>query len=226
MEGELDIFPAGEGRYVRIHMSEADDIPGNGGEKRCLGVIIDASHEIMEKKKMLYENTHDQLTGLCKYAYFKQQAAEIIKEASCGKECAVVMMDLDCFKGINDTFGHNMGDLYLQSFAGVMRSMPEEHFLTARRSGDEFCMMIYNCENKERIIRYLQEFFQALAGAPVALSDTESRVIGTSAGFQWTDSPEASVAELLSHADEALYEVKRESKGHFREWTAAVSGVE
>ncbi len=237
-EGETDIFPVGEGKYVRIHMSGtdaasgadgtpgadaasvsgADDMSGSGGEKGCLGVIIDASREIQEKKKMVYENTHDALTGLCKYGHFKQLAAEIIKGTASGKGCAVVMLDLDRFKEINDTFGHNMGDYYLQTFAGVMQSMPEEHFLTARRSGDEFCMMIYDCRNREQVIRHLEEFFLALQNTPVALSDTESRVIGASAGFQWTDSPDASVAELLSHADEALYGVKRENKGHFREW--------
>lgn len=219
-EGEKDIFPVDEGKYVRIHMSETDDMPGDDGEKGCLGVIIDASREILEKRKMLYENTHDALTGLCKYAYFRQLAAEIIKEAAPEKECAVVMMDLDRFKEINDTFGHNTGDHYLQTFARLMRSMPEEHFLTARRSGDEFCMMIYDCKNKEQVIYHLKEFFRALQDNPVTLPGTEPRVISASAGFQWTDSSDISVAELLSHADEALYEVKRENRGHFREWAA------
>ena len=219
-EGERDIFPVGEGNYVRIHMSETDDMPTDDGEKGCLGVIIDASREISEKKKMLYENTHDALTGLCKYAYFRQLAAEILKEAAPEKECAVVMMDLDRFKEINDTFGHNTGDHYLQTFARFMRSMPEEHFLTARRSGDEFCMMIYDCKNKEQVIYHLKEFFRALQDNPVTLPGTEPRVISASAGFQWTDSSDISVAELLSHADEALYEVKRENRGHFREWAA------
>lgn len=211
-EGEKEIFPVGEGKYVRIHMS------GAGGEKGCLGVIIDASREIQEKKKMLYENTHDALTGLYKYEYFKQLSAEIIKGTASGRGCAVVMLDLDRFKEVNDTFGHNTGDHYLQTFAWVMKAMPEEHFLTARRSGDEFCMMIYDCGDREQVIRYLEEFFLALRNTPVVLSDTESRVIGASAGFQWTDSSDASVEELLGHADEALYEVKRENRGHFREW--------
>lgn len=218
VEGEKDIFPVGEGRYVRIHMSGSDDMAGAGGEKGCLGVIIDASREMMEKQKMLYENTHDALTGLCKYEYFKQQAAEIVKNAAVGRGCAVVMMDLDYFKDINDTFGHNTGDHYLQTFAGVMKSMPEEHFLTSRRSGDEFCMLIYNCKERQQVIGYLEDFYLALRERPVQLSDTESRVIGASSGFQWTDASNISVAELLSHADEALYEVKREQKGHFREW--------
>lgn len=214
-EGEKDVFPVGEGKFVRIHMSGSDDASEIGGEKGCLGVIIDASREMQEKKQMVYENTHDALTGLCKYAYFRQRAAEIMKDAAAGKGCAVVMLDLDRFKEINDTFGHNMGDHYLQTFAGVMKSMPEEHFLTARRSGDEFCMMIYDCRDREQAIRYLEKFFLALENTPAVLSDTESRVIGVSAGYQWTDSPDASVAEMLSRADEALYEVKRGNKGHF-----------
>lgn len=216
VEGEQDIYPVREGKYVRIHMSESDD--GAGGEKGCLGVIIDASREMMEKQKMLYENTHDALTGLCKYEYFKQQAAEIMESVSFGSGCAVVMLDLDYFKEINDTFGHNTGDRYLQTFAKVMQSMPEEHFLTARRSGDEFCMLIHHCRDRQQVIGFLDNFYLALKNMPVVLSDTETRIIGASAGFQWTESPDASVAVLLSYADEALYEVKREHKGYFREW--------
>ncbi len=141
-----------------------------------------------------------------------------MKSAAPGKGCAIVMLDLDYFKEINDTFGHNTGDLYLQTFAGVMQSMPEAHFLTARRSGDEFCMMIHDCRDRQQVIGCLDDFYRALKNTPAVLSDTEIRIIGASAGFQWTDSPDASVAALLSHADEALYEVKRENKGHFREW--------
>ncbi len=218
LEGETDIYPIGDARYVRIHMSRSD-----GGDG-CLGVITDATREMMEKKRMQYENTHDALTGLCKFQYFKQRASELLEGMQAGECCAVVMLDLDCFKEINDTFGHNMGDKYLQSFAAVMQSMPEEHFLSARRSGDEFCMMIHGCRDKERIAGYLNEFYLALGNAPVELSDTETRIISASSGYQCTDSPDSSVAELLSHADEALYEVKRKTRGRCVEWSASWEG--
>lgn len=123
------------------------------------------------------------------------------------------MIDLDYFKSINDTFGHDIGDRYLQHFSATMHSMPQEHFLTARRSGDEFCMMIYDCADKAEIIRYLNMFYEAIGNAPVALSDSQSKIVSASCGYAWTDNRSADISELLSHADEALYEVKKKPKG-------------
>lgn len=107
-----------------------------------LGIITDVTKDVVQKKQMQYENTHDPLTGLYKLGHFKQLAERHLRELPKGKVCAIVMLDLDHFKSINDTFGHDAGDRYLQGFSDVMQSMPKEHILSARRSGDEFCMMI------------------------------------------------------------------------------------
>jgi len=215
IEGETDIYRISDSKYVRIHMSETTE--------GWLGVITDVSMDILEKQRMQYENTHDPLTGLCQYQYFKQLAAGILRGMAFGKIAAIAMLDLDFFKSINDTFGHNAGDRYLQGFSKVMQSMPGEHFLTARRSGDEFCMMIYDCGSREQVTGLLDQFYEELGKIYVELSDTESRTISASCGFAWTTDPGASVAELLSHADEALYERKREEKGHYAEYVS-VSG--
>ena len=63
---------------------------------------------------------------------------------------------------------------------------------------------------------HLQAFYEQLGQSPVELSDTETRIISASAGFAWTNSPDSEIAALLSHADEALYEVKRDTKGTYR----------
>ena len=128
------------------------------------------------------------------------------------------MLDLDYFKGINDTYGHDTGDRYLQSFSAVMSAMPQEHFLAARRSGDEFSMMIFGCANREEIQSLLHDFYEQLGQNQIFLSDTESRTISASAGYAWTDNAQAEIAVLLSHADEALYKVKRDTKGNYREY--------
>lgn len=212
IEGETDVYQINEDKYVRIHMSES--LQGK------LGVITDVTADIMEKKRMRYENTHDPLTGLFKFQHFKQLAEEQIHGLEAGEVCAVVMLDLDYFKGINDTFGHDVGDRYLQSFAAVMSSMPREHFLTARRSGDEFCMMIYACQGRDEIEEYLTGFYEELAQNQIQLSATETRTISASAGFAWTADDNSVLSELLGHADEALYEVKRDRKGTFGEYAA------
>lgn len=210
VEGEEDVYQLNDTKYVRIHMSES--------QEGKLGVITDVTADIMEKMRMRYENTHDALTRLYKYRHFQQLAQDILQNMPEGKVCAVVMLDLDYFKGINDTFGHDVGDRYLQSFAAVMNTMPQEHYLTARRSGDEFCMMIYDCDDRADIVRHLEDFYTALGKNQIALSDTETRIISASAGFSWTADSSEEISVLLSHADEALYEIKKATKGTYGEY--------
>lgn len=208
IEDEADVYQIGDEKYVRIHMSESPE--------GRLGVISDVTGDIVQKREMRYENIHDPLTGLYKFQYFKKMTEEILRNIPEGKGCAAVMLDLDHFKGINDTYGHDAGDRYLQSFSAVMASMPEEHFLTARRSGDEFCMFIFDCTGRADVINYLKDFYELLGRNQVALSDTQTGTISASAGFAWTDNNKADISELLNHADEALYEVKEETKGTYR----------
>lgn len=210
VEGEEDVYQLNDTKYVRIHMSQS--------QEGKLGVITDVTTDMMEKARMRYENTHDALTRLYKYRHFQQLAQDILQNMPEGKVCAAVMLDLDYFKGINDTFGHDMGDKYLQSFAAVLNALPSEHFLTSRRSGDEFCMMIYNCDDRTEIIQHLEAFYEALEKNQVVLSDTETRTISTSAGFAWTADSSEEILTLLSHADEALYEIKKATKGTYGEY--------
>ena len=127
-------------------------------------------------------------------------------------------MDLDFFKTINDTYGHDVGDRYLQSFANVLQSMPEEHFLTARRAGDEFCMMLFGCEDASQVKELLQEFYEILEEQRVAFSAEHAGKIKVSSGFVLVKKTTDSIEELLSHADEALYHVKRNNRGNYGEY--------
>lgn len=211
MKGETEIYKINENRYVRIHLSESPE--------GYLGIITDVTEDILQKLQLCYENCHDPLTGLYKFDHFKELCAETLEKMPSGKTAAVIMMDLDFFKSINDNYGHDIGDRYLQSFSDVMKAMPQNHTLSARRSGDEFCMLLYDCEDKAKIIQYLDIFYEMLALNTVALSDTQTKVISASCGFVITDGAKCSITELLNHADEALYEVKRGTKGRYAEYT-------
>lgn len=210
IEGETDIYQIHGSQYIRIHMVES--------VRGYMGVVIDVTKDIMDKQKMQYENTHDQLTGLYKFRYFTQLAAELLQRMQKGKLCAAVMLDLDNFKAINDTFGHDTGDLYLQKFAEIMQSMPSDHFLTARRSGDEFCMMVFDCGSKLEIEDCLDYFYQVLGKISLVLSDTKSITIKASGGFAWTADAKDNISDLLKHADEALYTMKKDRKGFYLEY--------
>ena len=210
MKGEENIYRFAQDKYLQIYLSESSD--------GYLGVITDVTKDIRQKTMLHYENTHDPLTGLYKFDYFKEISAEILRKANPEKLSAVAMIDLDYFKSINDTYGHDAGDRYLQAFADVMKSMPVEHFLYARRSGDEFCMLLYDCVDSAEVLSCLNAFYEALHKKEVLLSDTQSKTISASCGFVLTDNFENSITELLRRADEALYEVKRNTKGVYGEY--------
>lgn len=210
VEGEKDIFQVGEQNYVSIRLSLE--------EAGYLGIITDVTEDILEKQQMQYDNNHDQLTGLFRYRYFKKLAGEKLVGMTSGCLCACVMMDLDKFKSINDTFGHDAGDEYLQQFAQALKELPKEHCITARRSGDEFCIFIYDCYSREEIINLLTSFWEMLKDRDVNLTSHQKRKIKASGGFACTDDPELDITLLLKWADEALYKAKREHKGRFIEF--------
>lgn len=214
VEEENDVYCLKDNRYVRIHMSESSE-----GK---LGVIMDVTSDIEEKNRMRYENTHDPLTELYKYRYFQSLAENILRNMPEGNVSAIVMMDLDYFKGINDTYGHDAGDRYLQGFASVMSTMPSEHFVTSRRSGDEFCMMIYNCADRQEVTSYLDKFYETLIKNPVVMTDTISKTISASAGFVCTSDISADITHLLNQADEALYNTKNRKKGTYGEYNGKI----
>lgn len=209
VENENDIYKIKDEKYLRILLSEKDD--------GYLGIMTDVTEDMQEKLRLHYENTHDALTGLYKFAYFKELSADVLTKMTDGC-AAVVMLDLDDFKSINDNYGHDAGDEYLKGFSDIMASMPGEHFLSSRRSGDEFCMLIFDCGDKVEIVGYLNEFYAALRATPVSLDDQHTRIISASCGFALTDRENDEIETLLSRADEALYAVKRDTKGTFSEY--------
>lgn len=79
-------------------------------------------------------------------------------------------------------------------------------------------MMIYNCGDTFDIIKFLDNFYEELQGNSIPLSEGQSKIISVSGGFAWTADRGSGILELLSHADEALYEMKKETKGHYTEY--------
>lgn len=215
--GEKEVYKIGEEKYIRILLLNETE--------GYLGIITDVTEEIIEKKRIQYDNNHDSLTGLSRYPYFKQRASQILLNMKPGDLCACVMMDLDAFKGINDTYGHDMGDFYLQSFADILRRLPKEHCIVARRSGDEFSMMVFGYTDIAGITEVLDNLWTMLRESEVRLSGRHTSNISASGGIAWTDDKDADFGILMNHADEAMYRAKREGKGHYESYIPGV-GIE
>ena len=96
--------------------------------------------------------------------------------------------------------------------------MPKEHCLASRRSGDEFCMMLFGCRTINDVTGLLDYFFQLLEDKKIELPGGQIQSIKASAGFTCTGSPVADVSVLLHQADHALYNAKKGNKGNYAEY--------
>ncbi|MCQ4304772.1 diguanylate cyclase [Stutzerimonas frequens] len=152
----------------------------------------------------------DSLTGLLKHADIKEQLAlEVQRTTRTGKPASVVMLDLDHFKQINDTYGHAAGDNVIRALANLLRQRLRRIDSLGRYGGEEFVAVLPECSalQARRIFDEIRVRFAALS---FNAGDQEFRVT-FSAGICETDSHSAS-GLLLEHADQALYVAKHNGR--------------
>jgi diguanylate cyclase (GGDEF)-like protein/PAS domain S-box-containing protein len=146
---------------------------------------------------------HDPLTGLLNRAGFDRHIADLLA-GPCGK-VAVLMVDLDDFKPVNDTYGHPCGDDLLGAVARRLECCLREGDIVARLGGDEFAVL---CSGSDAVDPVAQRIVRAL-GEPFPLSAAEIRI---SASLGAATGPSLDLRSLLVRADTALYEAKRSGK--------------
>lgn len=179
------------------------------------GIVSDVTEEMREKRKIQYERDHDPLTKLINHKYFTEKVKNIIRNKNL-KTAAMLMVDLDNFKDINDTYGHDYGDIYLKETAQLLLKLCDEKGIAARRSGDEFCVFIYKISDKYEVKEILENFYESLKENKVSFPDGTQGVISMSMGIAWY-SKNSTFESMLSEADEALYISKNNNKGYFEE---------
>jgi diguanylate cyclase (GGDEF)-like protein len=124
-----------------------------------------------------------------------------------------MLLDLDGFKTVNDSLGHDAGDHLLQEVSHRMRQVFREYDVVARLGGDEFAVLISEVENVEQLAVMAQRLLSTLS-APVWLSGEEVSITASIGIALFPDSAE-SITELLKCADSAMYEVKHAGKNGF-----------
>ncbi|MEM9465549.1 MAG: bifunctional diguanylate cyclase/phosphodiesterase [Actinomycetota bacterium] len=151
-----------------------------------------------------HEATHDRLTGLPNRSYFEAFTVEQLADDDA--TTAVFLIDLDRFKEVNDTLGHQAGDLLLRSAAQRIRSCLTDHDLAARFGGDEFAAVIPGIGEHEALVA--AEMISAELERPFQLGESTVAIaasIGIAIGPHHGDQP----ADLLRRADLAMYDAKR-----------------
>ena len=191
----------------------------NGEIRQCIGVIEDAT----ETQHLREKADRDSLTGLYNRSYAVEKINGMLQEFSPVPECvhACVLMDLDNFKKLNDTLGHQKGDQALQDVANILRQHFREYDIVCRLGGDEFLVFVQNIP-RNVIEKNIGSLLKKLT---LTYEKEEKKIcITVSAGIYLVQEPGHDFRELYQKADEMLYRVKNSSKNGYRIYGQTLNG--
>jgi diguanylate cyclase (GGDEF)-like protein/PAS domain S-box-containing protein len=179
-----------------------------------LGVVVvlrDVSHERQLRHELSWQASHDALTGLINRREFAFQVAAALDSATSDNAVhALLYLDLDQFKLVNDTCGHGAGDVLLQHLAGLLQSHLRDTDVLARLGGDELGVLLRNCRPRQalaladKLRRAVKDYRFSWGG--------NTFEVGASVGLITIDGDSRSVSELLAAADQACYIAKQRGR--------------
>lgn len=166
-----------------------------------------------DERRARRQALHDKLTTLPNRSFFDEWLEHLlVREAPLTQPLAVLYIDLDGFKAINDAYGHAVGDELLRIVASRLARAVRAEDVISRLGGDEFACLLTNLPDREQLVVLACKLFDAVA-APVKLGLHELAV-RPSIGIAMCPTDGASAEALLCHADAAMYHAKRERCGH------------
>ncbi len=179
----------------------------------------DVTNRHQQERTIRYQATHDLLTGLPNRLLFGERLSVALTQAACNQtKLAVMFLDLDRFKWVNDTFGHGVGDRLLQTISKRMTTCLRESDTIARWAGDEFTLLLPNIQTVQDAVLIAQRLLEAIK-PPIALEGQILRVT-TSIGIALYPDDGTTVDTLLKHADAALYRAKASGRNLHHLFTA------
>ncbi|MEN9239933.1 MAG: EAL domain-containing protein, partial [Thermostichales cyanobacterium SZTDM-1c_bins_54] len=184
---------------------------------------IGASLQRQETESFIrYQATHDPLTGLGNRTLFSQRLAEALDQVRHSDMLlAVLFLDLDRFKTINDSLGHDVGDQLLEQVAQRLRGCLRERDTIGRWGGDEFTVLLTHLSSVDEVARTAQRILNALK--PGFVVQEHELFISASVGIALFPYDGQVADTLLKHADAALYRAKERGRNRYQFYTPAMS---
>ncbi len=178
-----------------------------------------ATHEdITERRqaeaRIVHMARHDALTGLANRSLFHERLEQALLQSGRGQEHAVLCLDLDRFKQVNDSYGYPTGDKLLQAVAKRLQGCVREMDTVTRLGGDEFAILMVGLDRPESAGDLAKRVMRAL-GEPFEL-DGRTFGVGASVGVAFSPADGNTPEQLLKNADIALYRAKVDERGTFR----------
>ncbi len=218
-----ELRDTGEATFERVHIGRDGirvpvEIRATLADYDGQRVIIAVARDITERKeaerRIRYLADYDQLTGLPNRAYFNRRCEEELSRAARhGHRTALLFLDLDGFKAVNDTHGHAIGDDLLKVVAGRLTTALRRSDLAARQGGDEFVILLPEVEGAETA-ETVSDKLIAEVNAPVHVEGLSLRV-GVSIGIAMAPEDGETASDLQRHADAAMYVAKADGRNRW-----------
>ncbi|WCM17941.1 EAL domain-containing protein [Paraburkholderia bryophila] len=185
-------------------------------------IFSDITGRRLAEERLSYLATHDALTGLPNRTLFSERLGHaIVRAQRSGKRVAVMFLDLDRFKLINDTLGHGIGDETLKVIAERLKHGVRETDTVARLGGDEFTIVAEDIEDIRHVGKIAQSLLDVI-GRPIGVG-AQSVFVTPSIGISMFPDDGTDPKQLLMQADRAMYEAKEVGKNNFQFFAATMT---
>ncbi|WP_431309568.1 bifunctional diguanylate cyclase/phosphodiesterase [Bradyrhizobium iriomotense] len=199
-------------RYV---ISKRIGIRDNAGEPRyIINVIEDVTARRQADEKIAHMAHYDALTDLPNRVLFREQIERELEKIANGEQFALLYIDVDEFKGINDSLGHHVGDELLKAVAARIRSCLKPDDLIARLGGDEFAVIQTKVETSADVLAFVTQIHEAIRRPYHCLGHQLST--DASIGIALAPQDGADLDQLIKNADLAMYGAKAEGRRTYR----------
>jgi diguanylate cyclase (GGDEF)-like protein len=196
-----------DGRTLAINFAPVE-------EDGWLVTLEDITERKTAEARMVHMGHHDALTALPNRVLFQHRLREAVARSRRGEPCAVLYLDLDRFKSVNDTLGHPVGDALLQAVTQRVQALVRETDTVARLGGDEFAIVQSSIDQPNDAKALAERLIEGL-GQPYDV-DGHQLTIGTSIGIALVPNDGIDPDQILKNADMALYRAKADGRSRYR----------
>ena len=197
------IYSCGKEKYLKYEELSADN--------SILGIIMDITEEHNSRSQLERERDIDGLTGLLNRCGLDRRLETMFEQPEKLGHGALIMIDADGLKQINDSLGHDAGDAYIKSIGDILNSFGSLNSICSRQGGDEFVLFLYGFESDDEVFGQIRELERVRNERKVEITGGNTVSVKFSFGVSLLDGS-GDYGMLLKRADEEMYNSKRERK--------------